>query len=53
MFGVEVNFVAVLVAGVVSYFLGALFYSPWLFGNKWLKLNGMKESDAKSAATGH
>ena len=34
-----VNWIVVLVASVIAYIVGALWYSPVLFGNLWLKLN--------------
>ena len=36
----SVNFVAVLVAGAAYMMLGALWYSPMLFGNAWMKAIG-------------
>jgi hypothetical protein len=39
----DMNLVAVLVAGVVSMVIGALWYSPALFGNAWMKLAGVKQ----------
>ena len=39
---VEVNFLAVLAAGVASMLVGWLWYSPMLFGNLWMKLSGVK-----------
>lgn len=41
------NWWAVLVAAIVGYALGALWYSSVLFGNKWMKLQGFKEEDLK------
>jgi hypothetical protein len=41
------NWWSVLVAAIVGYALGALWYSPVLFGNKWMKLEGHKEEDLK------
>ena len=41
------NWFAVLVAAIAGYTLGALWYSPILFGNKWMKLEGHKEEDLK------
>ena len=35
-----VNYLAILLAGVVYYAIGALWYSPMLFGKLWSKLNG-------------
>ncbi|MDO8495637.1 MAG: DUF1761 domain-containing protein [bacterium] len=44
---ISINYVAVLVAGVINMVIGALWYSPVLFGNKWMKLMGWnKESVA-------
>jgi len=37
-----VNYLAVIVAGLVAMALGAVWYSPALFGKAWMKLNGMK-----------
>lgn len=36
-----INYLAVLVAAVAGMILGALWFSPLLFGNLWVKLNGM------------
>ena len=33
---------SVLVAAAAVYILGALWYSPVLFGNKWITLMGIK-----------
>ena len=41
------NWWAVLVATVAGYALGALWYSPFLFGKSWMKLEGLKEEDCK------
>ncbi len=38
-----VNYLAVLVAAVASYTLGALWYSPFLFGKLWMSLSGFSE----------
>jgi uncharacterized membrane protein YeaQ/YmgE (transglycosylase-associated protein family) len=42
-----VNYIAVLVASVVSFFVGFLWYSPALFGKVWLKLMGIKNEPSK------
>lgn len=36
----EVNYWAVLVTGIVSFFLGGLWYSPVLFETAWMQANG-------------
>lgn len=45
---VTVNYWAVLVAGLASFVLGGLWYSPMLFGNMWMKLGGMHEKDMEA-----
>ncbi len=41
----SMNIWAVLVCIVINMVLGALWYSPLLFGNIWLKLIGLKADD--------
>ncbi len=36
----SINYIAVVVAGVAYWALGALWYSPILFGNAWMKMIG-------------
>ncbi len=45
----EVNYLAVLVTGVASMTIGALWYSPLMFGNVWMKLNGFTMADMEKA----
>lgn len=48
---VEVNYIAVLLAGVASMVVGFLWYSQMLFGNQWIKLMGWnKQSMEKGKA---
>lgn len=49
MQSVDVNYIAVLVAGVVAMILGSLWYSPILFGNAWMKLGGFNMKDMDKA----
>ena len=49
---IEVNFVTVLLAGIVSMVLGAFWYSPAGFGKQWMKLSGISEADIKKAKAG-
>ena len=44
-----VNYLAVLVAAIVAYAIGAFWYSPAGFGNKWIKLMNFKKKDLKKA----
>ena len=39
----SINLVAVLVAALVAFIVGSLWYSPLLFGNVWMKLAGVKK----------
>jgi hypothetical protein len=47
--GVEVNWTAVVVAAVASMAVGALWYSPVLFANAWMKEIGKKKEDISGA----
>lgn len=42
-----VNYLAVGVAGLVSFFLGAIWYMP-LFGKLWVQLHGWSEEETKA-----
>ncbi|MEK6947863.1 MAG: DUF1761 domain-containing protein [Nanoarchaeota archaeon] len=44
-----VNYLAVLVAAIVSMVIGGLWYSPLLFGNVWMKLSGITQKDVEKA----
>lgn len=41
--GFTINYVAVLVAAIASMAIGALWYSPLLFGKLWMALSGVSE----------
>jgi hypothetical protein len=45
---ITLNYLAVLVCGVVHQVLGALWYSPLLFGRPWLKAVGKTEEEIKA-----
>ncbi len=45
---VSLNWIAVAVAAVIGMALGALWYSPVLFGNAWLKALGKTEEELSS-----
>ena len=47
---VDVNMLAVLIAGLVYFVIGGLWYSQGLFGKIWMKHTGIKKPD-KSKAT--
>ena len=51
---VEVNYIAVLVAGVLSMVVGFIWYSKPLFANAWQKEVGLSDSDiGKGPGTGY
>ena len=41
----EMNYIAVIVAAIASMALGALWYSPVLFGKQWMAMIGLSEQD--------
>ena len=47
---VPVNYLAVLVAAVVIFVLGWLWYSPLLFFKPWMRLRGMDPAQAMAGA---
>jgi len=50
---VDVNFVAVVVAAIVSIFLGALWYSPALFARPWMQAVGRTEEELGGMGFGY
>ena len=46
------NWLAVLVAGIVIFMLGGLWYSPVLFAKKWIALQNKTEEQMKAEAAG-
>jgi hypothetical protein len=44
----HVNYLAVLVSGVVIFVLGGLWYSPIFFAKPWTRLMGKNEDDMKA-----
>jgi hypothetical protein len=46
----EINYIAVLLATLSSMVVGSIWYTPKVFGNRWMKLTGVTPSgDAKDA----
>lgn len=43
----KINYLAVATAAVSTFILGALWYSPALFGKAWMKENGFTDDDMK------
>lgn len=48
---VNLNLWAILLAAVVNMVLGALWYSPVLFANPWMRLIGKKAEDIKGSSS--
>ncbi len=46
----QLNIWAVLLAAVVKFFIGGLWYSPILFGKQWMTATGLKEDELGSPA---
>jgi hypothetical protein len=47
-----INWLAVLVAGISSFVVGGIWYSPGLFGKAWMKDNGFTEESIKQGNKG-
>jgi hypothetical protein len=45
-----INWLAVLVAGIVIFILGGLWYSPFLFAKRWIALQGRTEEEMRAGA---
>lgn len=41
---IELNYSAIIVAALASMVIGALWYSPLLFGKAWMKLSGLTKA---------
>lgn len=48
----SINWLAVLVAGISSFVIGGIWYSPGLFGNAWMKDNNFTQDDVKKGNKG-
>ena len=46
----DVNYLAVLVAAIVIFMLGGLWYSPVLFAKRWIALHGRTEEQMRADA---
>ncbi|MCB0630803.1 MAG: DUF1761 domain-containing protein [Saprospiraceae bacterium] len=45
------NLPAILVAAVLAFVIGGMWYSPLLFGKAWMQENGFSESDLQQGST--
>jgi hypothetical protein len=48
----SINWLAVLVAGISSFVVGGIWYSPGLFGNAWMKDNKLSQEEIKQGNKG-
>jgi hypothetical protein len=48
---IQVNIVAILIASVVSMVIGAVWYSPGVFGKLWMQLSGISPEACKKEGT--
>jgi len=51
MYANNLNYLAILVCSIISFFVGALWYSPFLFGKKWMAALGKTEEELKAKFT--
>lgn len=47
---VEISYLAVLIGAFSNMFIGWLWYSPFMFADRWMKLIGKREEDLKGGA---
>jgi len=43
------NYLAILVSGIISMVVGAFWYSPAVFGKEWIKLSGFSNKQLAKA----
>ncbi len=49
MWQADINYLLVLLSAIVAMVVGALWYSPLLFGNEWEKFSGFTPEDLEKA----
>jgi F0F1-type ATP synthase assembly protein I len=49
---VHINFLAVVVAAVVAFIIGGLWYSPFLFAKQWVKAHGYSDEQVAEMQKG-
>jgi hypothetical protein len=50
LLSVEVDFLAVLMSGVIAFLLGTVWYHPKVMGARWMELRGLNIADTKAAS---
>ncbi len=51
MYANGLNYLAILVCSIISFLVGALWYSPFLLGKKWMAALGKTEEELKKRST--
>lgn len=51
--GAQVNYWAVLVSALLFYGIGAIWYSPYLFGSSWMAESALSKEKLSSMGKGH
>lgn len=46
----QINYLAVLVAAILYFVIGAMWYAPQLLGNAWMRERGLKPEDIQGGA---
>lgn len=47
--GIEVNFLAIILAAVASFIVGGVWYSPMAFAKQWMQETGLTEEKCKQS----
>lgn len=47
---VDINWFAVILAGLSSFLVGGIWYSKWLFGDRWARLAGLTQEKVEKGA---
>lgn len=50
MLDIEVNFLAVLLSGVLAFLLGLVWYNPKVMGKRWREVRGLSEADVRMSS---
>ena len=51
MFEADINYLAVILGGIAAQPIGALWYSPALFGSRWMGLRGYTQEDVSGGGS--
>ena len=51
MYEIHVNYISIIVSAVISFFIGALWYSPLLFARQWVKATGKTKEEIEEGSS--